>query len=155
MKKIPLLPGYFKWIGVVLVLLSILLSIIYFEDQNHDLNVFVISSSGFYQQEGFMEVVKVDVGRTIVLSLIMVGLAFISFARMKVEDEMINSIRLYSWTVTVILMVVLGVLITLTVYGYDYVYFIAFFIPLLLLSFILIFYYNYYRLARKEIRDEE
>ncbi len=64
MKKIPLLPGYFKWIGMALTVLSLALY--------------------FYT----------DILLTLILITSLAGLTFVAFARKKIEDEMMKSLKL-------------------------------------------------------------
>lgn len=161
MKKIPLLPRYFRWIGVGLVLLSVL---VYIHQK------LLLDTSNFYFMKTFALIMDYpmsngrvdyfsitepyDMRLTIQLFLSLLGLTFLAFAKNKIEDEMINSIRLYAWSWSVILMIVYVLGITLFVYGFTFISFYYFIPHLLIVVYSIIFYVNLLKLNRKGNYEE-
>lgn len=151
MKKIPLLPGYFRWIGIGLIFLSFVFYLLmqWSESNAFFMDTFVIYSDIPLNSEiVFMKMKRMEMSLTLLLVLLMGGLACIAFARTKIDDEMINHIRLYSWMWSVIAMIGLGIIFSLFIFGLTYLSFALFFGHVFLVLFIVIFYTNYFRLAR-------
>ncbi|GAA4145547.1 hypothetical protein GCM10022216_29560 [Sphingobacterium kyonggiense] len=119
------------------------------------INTFVVYNDTPLQESGLFEIMEVDIGFTLFLLIGLLGLTFIAFSKTKVEDEMIQSIRLYSWSWAILIMIGLGVLITLSIYGMTFVSFALLFGHILLLLFIIIFRLNYYRLNKGGKQNEE
>ncbi|MGV6946909.1 hypothetical protein [Sphingobacterium kyonggiense] len=155
MKKIPLLPRYFQWIGLILLLLMIPYKIYQDSISGIRINTFVVYNDTPLQESGLFEIMEVDIGFTLFLLISLLGLTFIAFAKTKVEDEMIQSIRLYSWSWAILIMIGLGILITLSIYGMTFVSFALLFGHILLILFIIIFRMNYYRLNKGGKQNEE
>ena len=155
MKKIPLLPRYFQWIGLILLLLMIPYKIYQDSISGIRINTFVVYNDTPLQESGLFEIMEVEVGFTLFLLISLLGLTFIAFAKTKIEDEMIQSIRLYSWSWAILTMIGLGILITLSIYGMTFVSFALLFGHILLLLFIIIFRLNYYRLNKGGKQNEE
>lgn len=155
MKKIPLLPRYFQWIGLIMLLLMIPYKIYQDSISGIRINTFVVYNDTPLQESGLFEIMEVDIGFTLFLLISLLGLTFIAFSKTKVEDEMIQSIRLYSWSWAILIMIGLGVLITLSIYGMTFVSFALLFGHILLLLFIIIFRLNYYRLNKGGKQNEE
>lgn len=155
MKKIPLLPRYFQWIGLIMLLLMIPYKIYQDSISGIRINTFVVYNDTPLQESGLFEIMEVDIGFTLFLLISLLGLTFIAFSKAKVEDEMIQSIRLYSWSWAILIMIGLGVLITLSIYGMTFVSFALLFGHILLLLFIIIFRLNYYRLNKGGKQNEE
>lgn len=155
MKKIPLLPRYFQWIGLIMLLLMIPYKIYHDSISGIRINTFVVYNDTPLQESGLFEIMEVDIGFTLFLLISLLGLTFIAFSKTKVEDEMIQSIRLYSWSWAILIMIGLGVLITLSIYGMTFVSFALLFGHILLLLFIIIFRLNYYRLNKGGKQNEE
>ncbi|WP_344675562.1 hypothetical protein [Sphingobacterium kyonggiense] len=155
MKKIPLLPRYFQWIGLIMLLLMIPYKIYQDSISGIRINTFVVYNDTPLQESGLFEIMEVDIGFTLFLLIGLLGLTFIAFSKTKVEDEMIQSIRLYSWSWAILIMIGLGVLITLSIYGMTFVSFALLFGHILLLLFIIIFRLNYYRLNKGGKQNEE
>lgn len=155
MKKIPLLPRYFQWIGLILLLLMIPYKIYQDSISGIRINTFVVYNDTPLQESGLFEIMEVDIGFTLFLLISLLGLTFIAFSKTKVEDEMIQSIRLYSWSWAILIMIGLGILITLSIYGMTFVSFALLFGHILLILFIIIFWMNYYRLNKGGKQNEE
>lgn len=159
MKKIPLLPGYFRWVGLLLIIIS---QILYFNDAMRDRStsgglfvktfVFIDDTPG--NPPTLFQVKEVDLLLTLILVTLLIGLTCIAFCKRKTEDEMINSIRLYSWSWSVILMIILGIIVTVFVYGMTFVTFAFFFGHLLLLTYIAIFGFNIWKMNRRLAHEE-
>ncbi|MGN5956432.1 hypothetical protein ACP6L2_17615 [Sphingobacterium lactis] len=155
MKKIPVLPRYFQWIGLILLLLMIPYKIYQDSISGIRINTFVVYNDTPLQESGLFEIMEVDIGFTLFLLISLLGLTFIAFAKTKIEDEMIQSIRLYSWSWAILIMIGLGILITLSIYGMTFVSFALLFGHILLILFIIIFRMNYYRLNKGGKQNEE
>lgn len=159
MKTIPLLPRYFQWIGLLFVAMGLLLC---FNDAIRDrsltgglfLKTFVFIDDTVGSPPVLFQIKEVDLLLTLILVSLLIGLTSIAFCRSKVEDEMINSIRLYSWSWSVILLVIFGILMTVFVYGMTFIMFALFFGHLLLLTYIVIFKINIWKMNRRS-KDEE
>lgn len=155
MKKIPLLPRYFQWIGLILLLLMIPYKIYQDSISGIRINTFVVYNDTPLQESGLFEIMEVEVGFTLFLLISLLGLTFIAFSKTRIEDEMIQSIRLYSWSWAILIMIGLGILITLFIYGMTFVSFALLFGHILLILFIIIFRMNYYRLNKGGKQNEE
>ncbi|GAA4171829.1 hypothetical protein [Sphingobacterium ginsenosidimutans] len=159
MKTIPLLPKYFRWIGLLFVIASLAL---YVNDALRDRStngglfvetfVFIDDTPG--NPPALFQLKEVDLLLTLILVTLLIGLSCIAFCKRKTEDEMINSIRLYSWSWSVILMIVFGVIVTIFVYGMTFVTFAFFFGHLLLLTYIGIFNLNIWKMNRRIVHEE-
>ena len=150
MKKIPLLPSYFRWIGLILILIAVLLYAYdaFYESTEFYIRTFVVINDTPLSEKGFMKLMKVDIFLTLLLLSLLLGLGLIAFSRSRKEDEMINSLRLYSWSWAVILTLSLGILMTVFVFGASFIAFAFLFGHLLLLMYIAIFNYNLFKLNR-------
>lgn len=150
MKKIPLLPSYFRLIGVVLVLTAIALYGYDAFNGNTAFNIrtFVIINDTPLSEKGFLQLMNVDIFLTLLLLSLLLGLAFIAFSETQKEDEMIHSLRLYSWSWAVIITLTLGILATAFVYGVSFTAFAFLFGHLLLMIYIAIFSYTLFKINR-------
>lgn len=150
MKKIPLLPSYFRLIGVVLVVAAIVLY--GYDALNQDtaftIRTFVIINDTPFSEKGFLQLMDVDLFLTFLLLFLLSGLAFIAFSKTRKEDEMIHSLRLYSWSWAVITTLALGILATAFVFGASFTAFAFLFGHLLLLIYIVIFNYQLFKINR-------
>jgi hypothetical protein len=159
MKTIPLLPRHFRWIGLLFVIASLAL---YVSDALRDRStsgglivktfVFIDDTPG--NPPALFQLKEVDLLLTLILVTLLIGLSCIAFCKRKTEDEMINSIRLYSWSWSVILMIVFGIIVTIFVYGMTFVTFAFFFGHLLLLTYISIFNLNIWKMNRRIVHEE-
>jgi len=159
MKKIPLLPRYFRWIGLLLIVTSLVL---YFKDGLRErtmddrlsVKTFVFIDDSIGSPTALFQIKEVDLLLTLILVTLLLGLSCIAFCKRKTEDEMINSIRLYSWSWAVILMIILGTIMTIFVYGMTFTAFAFFFGHLLLLTYIAIFGLNIWKMNRRLAHEE-
>jgi len=159
MKKIPLLPRYFNWIGLALITLSLALySIDALRDRSEIggifIKTFVLINDTPFTEPGFWKIMEVDVLLTLILLTMLIGLSFTAFARRKTEDEMIDSIRLHSWSWAIISMIIIGSLVTIFIYGTSFITFSVFFVHLLLLMYNAIFTVNIWKLNKSQTHEE-
>ena len=159
MKKIPLLPRYFRWIGIVLFLTGLIYHLcnyfIVFPGYTFYLKTLVIYGDGHgFDEETWFSFREVDFGLTFILTSYLIGLTLIAFSRNKVEDEMINSIRLYSWSWSIIAALVFSFLSTAFVYGVAYLSFSFLYIQFMLIMYILLFWLNIWKMNRRLAHEE-
>lgn len=148
MYKIPLLPGYFRWIGASLVLFTILLYL--FDSQRRgipfNMRTFVLVNETPFQETSILSMSEVDITLTVLLLSLLLGLAFITFARKKVEDEMMNTLRLYAWSWSIIIMMAANLIVTVLVFGIPFASFAILFPHALLVCHLAIFHISLRRL---------
>lgn len=140
MKKIPLLPYYFRWIGLFVALITFIISQC---DVDLRFNTFALLS-----KEGYFKFIFKDMQLTIVLFGPALGLMMMAFAKYKYEDEMISSIRLFSWSWSIIVSFLLYLFVTLLVYDSDFLM-ILYFPHFILLFFLVLFNFQLYILNRR------
>lgn len=164
MKKIPLLPRYFRWIGIVLFIVTICFhfyadyyinSVKSFEHGFMKISMFVFyDDPTFGDGEVWFGFTKVHFAITLKLILSLISLTFIAFSRNKIEDEMINSIRLYSWSWSIIVIVILSLVTTLFIYGRPYLNFSCLYIQFMFITYVILFWINIYKLNRRLAHEE-
>jgi len=160
MKKTYLFPNYFKKVGWIITIPSLIILILNifeiipinfdysFYGLSHGVGLFGTPSQwGWYMNE-------TDFTLTILPIIIVVGFVFISFSKEKIEDEMITQIREKSFVWAIIASSIIFVLGTLFLYGIIYLYFLGCFIYLVFLLFILKFHIELSRL-QKSMKNEE
>lgn len=163
MKKIPLLPQYFRWIGLFLIFISFALYL------NGIWKFLPFDSYGFwgefYTLMNVSEVKgeeniqfglrKINFALILILIPSMVGLAIIAFSKCKIrEDEFIGKIRLQSWSTSIIVFMVYSLLINLFSYGTLYLSFAIVGPHFLLLMFIILFQIQLYKMNRRLVHEE-
>lgn len=169
MKKIPLLPRYFRWIGLGLVLMFLIPTALYMLKENSilitnyprikgvEIMPLELSFSTFAVlggNDGPFEIINTEMSLTLQLLSIFLGLSFIAFTKYKYEDEMINSIRLYSWSWSIISFAIFNVLLIAFVYGSWYIS-LAFLSPnIILLLYIIIFRFQVFKMNRRLAHEE-
>lgn len=157
MKRIPLLPGYFSWIGCFLVAVSLfvffndLLSLTEYNFSEMSFSTFVLADNTPVKAGGgiYLGISEVDVGFSLMVLSALLGLCGIAFCRKPVEDEFVNSLRLFAWSWAVILSILCGVLAILFVFGTYYLVPVVLFPHLLLILFILIFNFQWQRFTKR------
>ncbi|MCA5004439.1 hypothetical protein [Sphingobacterium bovistauri] len=164
MKKIPLLPRYFRWIGIVLFVIGIWLTYYEsnykntastFEHSFMEIPMFVFyDNPSLGDGEVWFSFTKVHFGLTLRLLISLVSLSFIAFSRNKVEDEMINSIRLYSWCWAIIVIVVFSFITTLFIYNIAYLNFSCLYIQFMFVTYIILFWINIWKMNRRLAHEE-
>lgn len=115
MKSILLLPAYYKKIGWMVLMPSLLLGVVvrFFDFEWKFLTLGNGNNSIFDNKINFTD--------EIALTGIILGLLFISFAREKQEDEFIYHTRLQSWQWSVLINYGLLLLATWLVHGFAYI----------------------------------
>jgi hypothetical protein len=122
MKTHFLLPRYFKYIGIVLTVISILWELLEdFQTKDISLRIPVI-----YEDGNWFTIIKNDFSDEIWTILTLLGLYFIAFAKEKIEDEMINNIRLRSVMIAIICQIVLQILAELLLFQNEYITFFTY-----------------------------
>lgn len=105
-------------------------------------------------EHGPFEIINTEMSLTLQLLSIFLGLSFIAFTKYKYEDEMINSIRLYSWSWSIISFAIFNVLLIAFVYGSWYIS-LAFLSPnIILLLYIIIFRFQIFKMNRRLAHEE-
>jgi len=118
-----LLPGYFKWIGVVLLLAAYTIGFAYSGDPDN-----VNDPTGLFIQVA-----------------ILTGLLLVAGAREKVEDEMIKHVRLTSLQWSVFVLIALRVVYKcMAFYTKDVAWLPQWQVNSLLLFYLVLFYYQLY-----------
>lgn len=147
MKRIPLLPRYFRWLGCLLIIVSIsiflndfYLPLTKYEFTDLTIRTFVIADN--IPRDGepvYFGLSDVNLGFTLVVSGALLGLCGIAFCRKTVEDEFVNSLRLFAWSWAIILSILYAIVANLFVFGTQYLTLMVLFPHFLLTLFILIF----------------
>ena len=138
MKTSLLLPNDFKKIGWVIFIPTFLLGCsICFFDENFDRWL-------------FPEAVMTNIA---IIGTV-VGALFIGFSREKIEDEMIQHIRLNALMAAMWINYLLLIVVSLVVYDLNYITVMACSMATPLVIFLLVYYINLYRLNRS-LRHEE
>lgn len=141
MKPLKLLPHYFKNIGWIIFIPSLILGIASLTDlfQFADIPIPVFYNSGFLSNEnkGFFLDAHVSVLQNLAGIFIIIGGTLVGFSKEKIEDEYISNLRLKSvfWSLIVSYAIVL--LLFLTVFGTLFFTLMIFimFLPLVLYVF--------------------
>lgn len=147
MKKFPLLPRYFTAIGIAVTLVSLAL-ILLLPDIELTTTTFVLLDDTPLTAPAVMTFRETDISITIKIVSLLLGLTFIAFSRHKIEDEMINAIRLYAFRWSMISIVITTIAATLLLYGMSYLNYCILIPHLLLVVYIALFYTNLYRIDR-------
>jgi hypothetical protein len=163
MKKIPLLPRYFRWIGVVLVFTSFLIYL------NGIFSFLPFLSSGLYVETYNLKNVSlikgeedfqfslhaIDLGYLLIILPSLVGLALVAFSKSKIiEDEMISSSRLFSWSWSIIWFLLYNFIIIIFTSYSIYLSFAVVSPHFLFVMFILIFKIQLLKLNRRLAHEE-
>jgi hypothetical protein len=147
MKTKFLFPHQYKKIGWILFLgalltLSYLWIIEYDFDDHFKITVFAITDNALFGKNHFFELMQNGILDEILTILIIVGALLVSFSKTKIEDELINKIRLESLALATYINYGFIILSTLFVYGFDYLNIVLFNLFTILIFFILIFHYK-------------
>ncbi len=137
MKKMLLLPGYFKIVGLLLLPVSLWVLISEVEFSWLDTKK---------PPEGSISMMFSNFNLTdeFAMTGVILGLCFIAFAKLKREDEYIRDIRLKSLNLSVYLNYFYVLLLIWTAYGANFVTNIYVHTVTLLLLYIIIFNFNIY-----------
>lgn len=97
MKSVPMFPFHYKWPGLVLALIGIIIGIaaMYFDFRPEWLEFETNPDMVFMNTQNLVDEVA--------LSLILIGLMLIAFSRERVEDEFVAQLRLHSlwWAIAI------------------------------------------------------
>ncbi len=115
MKSTLLLPNKYKWIGIILLIPSLVLGAFY-RFANFEFDFLEIEKS----QKEFLDK-HFNLTDELALTGIIVALLFIAFAREKQEDEYINTIRLESLQWAVLINYILLLVATWLIHGFAYI----------------------------------
>lgn len=163
MKKIPLLPRYFRWIGLILFLISFTLYLngIYnflpFDSYQFYIETYTLINQSAIKGEEDLNFGLHKINFSLILIIVpsMIGLGMIAFAKSKIiEDEFVSKMRLYSWSVSIVVFLVYCFIINVFIYGTLYLSFAIVAPHLLLLSFIFVFRMNLYQVNRRSANEE-
>jgi len=102
---------------------------------------------------GTFKFIFTDMQLTIVLFGPALGLIIMAFTKCKEEDEMISSIRLFSWSWSIIVSFLLYLLVTLLVYDSDFLM-ILYFPHFILIFFLLLFNFQLIKMNRRLASEE-
>lgn len=158
MKKSYLLPNYFKKIGWLIFIPSIIYHFILFFNEKLDfkfntLSIFPVIRI-FKETTPWFSITETQFSLSILPILILTGLLFIVFSKEKYEDEYISKLREKSLVWSAITYLSIFVVSTLILYGEIYFYFYIMSIYLLFIIMIIKFHYELYKL-KKSIRNEK
>jgi hypothetical protein len=159
MKTRFLFPNYFKTLGWVLfvpsVLITILISVLQINtDEYLNVTVFAIYSDEIFGKASFLNSIENSIIDELLTVEMIVGGIFIGFSKMKVEDEMISKIRYESLVWATYLNYGLILLFTIFIYGTSYLNILFYNMFTLLLFFIIRFHYMIYKLNKANQDDE-
>ncbi|WP_432713953.1 hypothetical protein [Pedobacter sp.] len=143
-----LLPNRFKKFGWLIFLFATL--------------AFVVSRI-FEWQPAFLDltlndrslITEVNLLKEFIFTFWMIGLIMITFSKEKQEDEFISYLRLTSWQYAVLASLVISIIGTWSIFGWNYLIFSAFNMLTVPLSFIIIFNLLLYRHSNKQTADEK
>lgn len=160
MKRIPLLPGYFRWLGCIFIIIPIFIFLndFYLPFTRYDFNnmtfrTFVIAdNTPFRDGPVYFGFSDVNLGFILVVLGALLGLCGIAFSRKVVEDEFVNSLRLFAWSWAIILSILYAVIANLFVFGTQYLTLMVLFPHFLLTLFILIFNVQWWRFSKRRER---
>ncbi|MGY3054513.1 hypothetical protein ACVWYG_002720 [Pedobacter sp. UYEF25] len=148
MKNSLLLPITFKMIGWVVFLLSFsLFAIVPWFNNGEQLRMI----DEWNKNSGL----NVDIWPTVSIALITVSLFSIAFAKEKHEDEYISLIRLKSWQWSVVISYGILFVANLLIYDMAFAGFMIYNTFTVLLVFIVVFYWNLFKLRREGLSDEK
>lgn len=159
MKTRFLFPNYFKTLGWVLfvpsVLLTILISVYQVNaDEYLNVSVFAIYADEFLSDTKYFSVIENSIVDELITLCMIVGGILVGFSKLKVEDEMISKIRYESLVWSTYLNYGLILFFTLFIYGTSYLNVLFHNVFTLLLFFIIRFHYMIYKLNKANQDDE-
>lgn len=162
MKTTALLPYSYRKIGLVLVLLAILLGVIEMLLGSlsflENIKVLAIYDSGIpfdQSREGnsFFQIIQDDFRYEVISVVLLLGLLLFGFSKRKIEDELIQKIRLDSLLWATYVHFFLFILLTLFTFGLFYLNILVFSVFTILFIYIIRFEYKVFRL-KKSFNEE-
>ena len=163
MKKTFLFPSYFKkigWVISIITLLYVLIGRIFFVD-DFDFEFIMPAAIGSSNEifnllpRDFFVLNETTFMATLFPILIIIGFVFIAFSKERIEDEYVSKIRERALVWSVLVTCVVLILAILLIYGFDalYVFWIDFLFFLLL--FVIKFRIDIFRFNRSTKKNEE
>ncbi len=150
MKSTLLLPSRFKLIGLILLIPSLVLGLLFrFRDFTFDFLTLTRSHS-FVNGKNINLDEQINLTDELALTGLIVGLLFIAFARLKQEDEFIHHTRLQSWQWSVLINYGLLLVATWLVHGFAYIDVMMYNMLTVLIIFIIRFHIVLFRNKRTE-----
>lgn len=148
MKSKLLLPYRFKWIGLLLFVLFLLLGLLvmYGDFRLDFLDV------DFGRSPGLFTSGNNNLTDELVLTGTIVSLLLIAFAKEKDEDEYLHFVRLESWQWAVLINFVLLILATWLFYDFDFLNVMVYNMLTVLVIFIIRFQFIVYRSKKEEAK---
>ncbi|MFM9908769.1 MAG: hypothetical protein ACKVOW_05455 [Chitinophagaceae bacterium] len=150
MKSTLLLPSQFKVIGIILLIPSLVLGLL-FRFRDFTFNFLTLTRShSFVNGKNINLDEQINLTDELALTGLIVGLLFIAFARLKQEDEFIHHTRLQSWQWSVLINYGLLLVATWLVHGFDYIDVMMYNMLTVLIIFIIRFHIVLFRNKRTE-----
>ena len=146
-KKIYLLPTSFRYVGILLTIISLVLLYIRFslviKPEFLDFKVFAVYS--FLLESKYFTFTTNHFSEEIAGLLMLAGLFLIAFASLKNENENTFELRLHSLYQALIINLIISVIAFFTLFGLGFIYFLVGQLYLFLIIYILIFYFKVYK----------
>lgn len=145
-----LLPRYWKFVGLILFVLSSILAVdrFYFGHKYHFLKWRVFS---FYSEFLFTRkfaFTRNNQGEELIALLAILSLIFIAFSKEKFENEVVNSYRVKALVIAFVANTLITILGTLFLHGLGYFYFLSILLVIPIALYCLLFQIIYYRNKR-------
>lgn len=139
-RSILLLPSYFKWIGIVLIVIGLAGFYLYFVGGKPDFfkaKVFAVYTS--YLKTRYFVVAQTNLLDEIGAVFSIIGLLFISFSKEKNETKLTERLRIRSLFIAIYLTVVVWVIMFSFVFGWPIFILSTFIFALFFILFFIIF----------------
>jgi len=157
MKTTYLLPYYYKKIGWVLLLVSIVLMAIMFTGFNMpflNTTVFAISDTSLFQTQNTFAFIQNNIQDELISIFFILGAFFIGFSKRKEEDEYILRTRLESLVWATYLNYLILLLTIIFIYGLNFFHVLVINMFTTLVFFLIRFNWLLYK-SKKELGDEK
>ncbi|WP_432714690.1 hypothetical protein [Pedobacter sp.] len=143
-----LLPNRFKKFGWLIFILA---SIIFFAARKFDWQPTFLDIT----INDYSLITEVNLLKEFIFTFWMIGLIMITFSKEKQEDEFISYLRLTSWQYAVMASLIISIIGTWSIFGWNYLIFSAINMLTVPLLFMLIFNLLLYRNSNKQTADEK
>ncbi len=146
MKSSVLLPPKYKWIGIIVLVPSLVLGILVrFKEFTFSFLTLKDRGNPLVSEKGFNLEEDINFTDEIALTGIIIALLFIAFAREKQEDEFIGKLRLESLQWAVVVNYILLIIATWLVHGFSYIDVMMYNMLTILIFFIIRFHLVLFR----------
>lgn len=146
MKSSVLLPPKYKWIGIIVLVPSLVLGILVrFKEFTFSFLTLKDRGNPLVSEKGFTLEEDINFTDEIALTGIIIALLFIAFAREKQEDEFIGKLRLESLQWAVVVNYILLIIATWLVHGFSYIDVMMYNMLTILIFFIIRFHLVLFR----------